>query len=323
MHELAVIVVSTNEAHWIEPCLRTVFRHADGVDLDVVVADNDSTDGTDELVASRFPAARVVRCRNRGFGHANNRALTTCDARYVLFLNPDTEIVAGSLAELVRLMEERPGVGLAGCRQLLPDGVLFPTIRRFPSPLRAFGEALGSERLPVRASWLGERELDMSAYERETGCDWTSGSFMFARREALESAGFLDERFFMSSEETDLCARIKRTGWEIVHLPAMTIVHHEGKAGIRPRMEAQYAFARRQYAYKHFSTGRRRAYIAALATRHALRASLPGEVAGGSTRREASRRALRAVLGIGEPPFGPPPRTAVAARAGGTAVQPE
>ena len=95
MDDIAIITVSTNEAHWIRPCLSTVFAHTGPVQADVVVVDNQSSDGTAELVAAEFPQARVVPSQNRGFSHANNRALMTCDARYVLFLNPDTEIVEG------------------------------------------------------------------------------------------------------------------------------------------------------------------------------------------------------------------------------------
>ena len=114
-----------------------------------------------------------------------------------LFLNPDTEIRSGTFEELVRPLDEHPEVGLAGVVQLTPTGEIYPTIRRFPNALRALGQAFGGERLPFRARWLRERELDLALYERETDCDWTSGSFMFARREALESAGFMDERFFI------------------------------------------------------------------------------------------------------------------------------
>src|SRR5712691_11720756 len=200
LHDLAIIIVSTNEAHWLRPCLSTVFDRSDGASLDVVVADNQSTDGTRELVETEFPQARVVTCENRGFAHANNRGYMTTNARYVLFLNPDTEILQGTFGELVRALDERPEVGLVGVKQVTADGRLHPTIRRFPNALRALGEALGSEHFPFRASWLGERELDMTLYDSEVECDWTSGSFMLARREALLSAGILDERFFIYSE---------------------------------------------------------------------------------------------------------------------------
>ena len=317
MHDLAIIVVSTNEAHWIGPCLETVMPRFQGIEADVVVVDNSSTDGTREMVETEFPAARVVTSANHGFSHANNRALMTCDARYVLFLNPDTEVVQGDFAELVEAMDARPTVGLAGVRQLLPDGTLYPTIRRFPSAIRAFAEALGSERVPLRGRWLGERELDLSLYDRERPCDWTSGSYLFARREALESAGCFDERFFMSSEEIDLCYRIKAAGWEIRHLPDMTIIHHAGKRGVNPRMEAQYAWARRQYAHKHFTGLKRAGFVGALYARHALRAvAAPGGAAADTARakREAARLCLGTLAGRVPPPYGEPPPNAVRLR---------
>ena len=310
--DVAIIIVSTNEAKWLESCLRTVFEHAGEAKLDVVVVDNESTDGTRELVGSKFPEVRIVDSRNHGFSHANNRGAATCDARYVLFLNPDTEIVEGDFGDLVAAMDARPELGLAGVRQLTGDGTLWPTIRYFPNLPRALGEALASERWPVRARWAGERELDLDLYEREVPCDWTSGSFMLARREALLGAGLLDERFFIYSEETDLCLRIKRAGWEIRHLPTMTIVHHAGKGGVRPKMMAQDAFARRQYAQKHFPQPMRSAYLGAVLGRHAVRAIAPGRDEGARARRAAARAAMRTLTGREEPPFGPPPETALA-----------
>ena len=130
MTDLAVIVVSTNEAHWLRRCLPSLYAHAGGIQLEVVIADNESTDGTRELVESEFPLARVVHCTNRGFAHANNCALRTLDANWVLFLNPDTEFLEGTLAGLLEKLSDRPGVGLVGVRQVTPDGQLFPTIFR-------------------------------------------------------------------------------------------------------------------------------------------------------------------------------------------------
>ncbi len=310
--DLAIVVVSTNEARWLEACLSTVFDHAGTATLDVVVVDNESTDGTRELVESSFPGARVVDSVNRGFGHGNNRGLETTNARYVLFLNPDTEILAGTFGRLVEMLDERPEVGLVGARQLTPEGDLFPTLRRFPSAGRALGEALACERWPVTPRWAGERILDMGVYARECECDWTSGSYMLARREALVSAGCMDERFFIYAEEPDLCLRMKRAGWSVRHLPDMTIVHHACKGGVRPRMIAQDAFARRQYAEKHFSALHRCLYLAAIGVRHAVRAaaaSVKGQEA--AVYREAARRAIATLLGRAEPPFGAPPVTAL------------
>jgi GT2 family glycosyltransferase len=314
MNDVAVIVVSTNEAHWLGACLTSVFDHRGACSLDVVVADNGSTDGTAALVSETFPEARVVGCVNRGFAHANNRAMETTNARYVLFLNPDTEIREGTFEALVRRLDEHPDVGLAGVIQLTPDGEIYPTIRYFPNALRALGQSLGTERLPFRVQMLRERDLDLGRYRQVVECDWTSGSFMLARREALQSAGFLDERFFIYSEEPDLCLRMKRAGWKVWHLPDMTIVHHAGKAGVRPKMLAQDAYTKMQHVRKHFGLVHRAAYTAALGLGYAVRALATERDHSRAGRRAASRAALRVLVGLDGPPFGEPPRQAVPSR---------
>ncbi len=316
MHDLAIITISTNEGHWLRPCLSTIFARQGDISLDVVVADNMSTDSTRELVETEFPEARVVTCANHGFSHANNRGLMTTDARWVLFINPDTEIVDGTFADLLREADARPDVGLIGVRQVLPDGTLHPTVRYFPNALRALGDALRSERWPARSRHLGEREIDLSRYERELECDWTSGSFLLARREALESSGFMDERFFIYSEETDLCVRIKKAGWRIVHLPSMTIIHHADKAGVRAKIVAQDVYTRMQYARKHFSPGHRLLYWLALVLKFGLRAMLPPakEPEERQRLRDAYRFALETLAGRRGAPYEHPPPVAVRTR---------
>jgi GT2 family glycosyltransferase len=300
VHDVCVIIVSHNGKRWLDGALSSLFEGASGVDLDVVVVDN-GTDDAAAYVEERFPVARTVRCENRGFGHANNRGLETADARYVLFLNPDTEVLSGSLRELVAALDRRPGTGLAGVRQIDSHGSLAPSIRRFPSTTNMLAEALWVERVPGLRLWLGERELDPRQYARETACDWTSGSFMIARREALAASGGFDERFFLFSEETDLCWRIKQAGWEVAHLPELTIRHYEHEGGLGARLEAQAAYARLQFARKHFS--RPGAYRGAMALRYGLRVglcSLLGDRRRGQ--REAARQALATTLS-GRPPF--------------------
>lgn len=313
-HDLAVIIVSANDGRWLERCLTTVFDHAGDLDLDVIVVDNESTDGTPEIVAEHFPRARVLNSPNGGFGYGNNRGWEATDARYALFLNPDTEILEGSFEDLVCLLDERTEIGLAGVRQVTADRKVYPSIRRFPNAARALSEALFAESWPLHPSWSGERVLDLDVYEQDQSCDWTVGAFMIARREALISAGIMDERFFLQSEEPDLCLRMKRAGWDIRHLPTMTIIHHAGKAGRSARMVAQDAYARRQYAHKHFSPVHRSLYVGALWLRHLIRAALPGNGEVGRARRAAAQQALRTLARPSDPPFLPPPRTAVRVR---------
>jgi GT2 family glycosyltransferase len=312
--DLAVVVVSHDDARWLAPCLSSVLGHAGDATLEIVVVSNRPGDGTVELVRDTFPSARVISCANRGFAHGNNRGALITTARYVLFLNPDTEVLSGTFGELVAQLDRRTEVGVAGVRQVTADGELYPTMRRFPNAARALGDALSSERWPL-VRRLGEREVDAAAYNVERDCDWMSGSFMLARREALLGAGLMDERFFLYCEEPDLCLRVKRAGWAIRHLPAMTIVHHAGKGGLQPRMVAQEVFARRQYATKHFSPAHRALYLSAVGTRWALRAAPLGRDPHAAARRAVARHALRTLAGRAEPPFGPPPSTSVSERA--------
>jgi N-acetylglucosaminyl-diphospho-decaprenol L-rhamnosyltransferase len=305
MADLDVIVVSFNSASYLAPCLRSIYAHAGDVELDVVVVDNDSTDGSPELVEAQFPQARVLRNENLGFAHGNNRGFEVTGSPYVLFVNPDVEIRAGTFADLLVEVAARPRLGLMGCRQLTEDGDVYPTIRRFPTPSRSLFEALGSGRFPIRASWMGERELDLAVYERESPCDWVSGSFMLARRQAVEDAGLMDERFFLFSEETDLCMAMKEAGWEVRYLPEMTIFHDFGKNGLSPRLSAQEAYARRQYLFKRSGTISRGLSTAGLALFHARRAV--GSIGPGdrrTARRAAAQAALAVLLGRSGPPFG-------------------
>jgi len=312
MADLAIVIVSANSAHWLERCLTSVFDRAGEATLEVVVVDNASTDGTRELVESDWPQVRVIDSPNRGFAYGNNRGLEQVRARYLLLLNPDTEVIEGTFGELVGLLDSRTELGVIGVRQIKPDGTLGRSIHRFPTISRALGEALFSERWPVHPAWAGERELNPSAYRQEGECDWPTGAFLLVRREALQSAGLLDERFFLLCEEPDLCLRVKRAGWQVRYLPQMTIVHHAGKHRASPRMLAQEAYARKQYARKHFNTAYRALFLAALGMRYLIRAAGPGRGdADRIARREGARRALWTLVGRAEPPFGPPPRTAV------------
>ena len=292
--DIAVIVVSHNSASWLPECLTSVMERAGDIDVDLVVVDSESADSTARVVAAH--GARLIQCVNHGFAYANNRGFETTTAPWVFFLNPDTRTVSGSLADLVAQAEGYPETGIFGVRQLGGEGDLEPSMRRFPHPVRWFFEALGSERWPIRSSWLGERVLDPEKYESPTPCDWTSGSAMLARADVVRQLGGMDESFFLYFEEPDLSLRARDTGWATMHLPTLTIVHYGGNQGSSVALGAQLAYAQRQYMRKHMSRGAQILGTGALATGYALRA-----VAG--PRRPVSRRALLTVLGLRPAPF--------------------
>ena len=297
MPDLAVIVVSHDQERWLPRCLSTLLEHAQGLSLDLVVVDNGATGAARDLVERDFPQARAIASENRGFAHACNLAAATCDAPWLLFLNPDTELLEGSLAELAAGLT--PETGIAGVRQLDDSGALIPTMRLFPSASRALGDSLGLERFPRRPDWLGERDLRLERYEHEHEGDWTIGSFLLVRHEAFDAVGGFDERFFLYSEEVDLCLRVRRAGWKVVHSPVVTILHHgNSDRPADPRLQAQLAWARLQYADKNLSAVSRRVFRGALLLRYGLR-SLHGE----QRQRGAARAATALLLGRRPPPF--------------------
>lgn len=301
--DVSVIVVTHQGRDLVLDVLRAAHAATGAITAEWIVVDSGSTDGTPDAVERAFPAVEVLRAPNVGFAAANNIALARARGRYVLLLNPDVEIAGGTLAQLVAAMDARPAVGIASSLTHYPDGVLQATMRRFPSPARQLGEALMLTRLPALRH-LQEDETRAERYDDEHAVDWLSGSFLLARREAVEQAGVLDERFFLFSEETDWCLRVRAAGWEIRHIPGLRLVHHTGRSE-GPELYAQNSHSKVLYARKHFSPAACAGFRAALALRHGLRLALfaPRALRRGElrSRADAERRALLVVLGIRQP----------------------
>lgn len=282
------------------PCLSSLKRGAGSCRYRTTIVEN----GAAPLSLPGGPGRRLIYMRNLGFGAANNAGARGSAAEFLLFLNPDTELADGTLDLLVNAMRRRPGVGLLAVRQVTRDGQLWPSLHRFPSVRRALAGAFASEKWPGAGKRAGERVLDLDQYSHDGPFDWTTGAALAVRREAFEEVGGFDERFFLFSEETDLCKRIHDAGWEARVEPGITFIHHAGKAGVDPPRVAQMAHARLQYAKKHFSAAGAATYHAILVVHHLLRlAVLRFRGATDSSSAPASALALRVLLGKSAPPF--------------------
>jgi GT2 family glycosyltransferase len=294
MHDVCVIAVADDNRRQLGAALASLLERADGLDLDAVVVDR-GRNGLAQYVEDNFAGVRTIECAPRGIGHARNRALETVEARYALFLDPGLEVWQGSLGALIAALDSRPQIGLAGVRQLRGDGSLVASMRRFPSALHMLAEALGIAQVPGARTVLGERELDPRQYEGARACDWISGCTV-VRIAALERVGWFDERFLPLAEDADLCMRLSRAGWTVAYLPRMTMRRQTSDDRGNARFAAQAAYARMQFARKHFP-GVAADYRWALAFRYALRLvlySLPRRYR--RERRRAARAALATVL---------------------------
>lgn len=303
--DLSVIVVTHNRTELALTTLRSARAAIRNIDVQWIVVDSGSSDGTPEAIQSAYTDVQVLRERNIGFAAANNRGLPYARGRYVLLLNPDVETAVGTFDELIAILDERPAVGVASVVQNAPDGRLQHSIRRFPSPWLALGEALGVARWTPLSHWR-EEDQRPARYRIEGSADWLVGAFLIARADALAEVGGLDERFFLYAEETDWCYRFHQAGWDVLHLPMMTVTHHTGTT-YAPDLCAQLSYAKLLFAQKHYGGMRSATIRAELILRHALRtagATVLGRLGPQWVERAtAERRALTVVLGLAEPPF--------------------
>jgi GT2 family glycosyltransferase len=294
--DLAVVIVTHNSAADLPACLDSLLAHRGKIEMRVVVADSGSTDATAK-VAAKYPVA-FLPGENRGFAAANNRALEREDAaaaRYVLFLNPDTAVLEGSLEQLIALCDARPEAGIFSVRQLDQNGDLIHTLFRFPNPGRAWLDTL--KLAPLRAH--GHGILEHQRYEREGDFEWAMGAFLLVRREVLRGVGWFDERFFLTSEEVDLCRRAHRAGWRLTYLPSLTIMHRYTTRRTDPWRAWVLSDHKVRYAKKWFSGPGLLLYRAALVARYASEALNPRET---PALRRSSWLMTRAALGLAGPP---------------------
>jgi GT2 family glycosyltransferase len=298
--DLSIVVVTHNGRDLALGTLESARSKLGELAVEWVIVDSGSTDDTPDAIEARWPGIEVMRLPNVGFAAANNVGFAAARGRYLLALNPDTEVRWGRFRTLVDAMDQRPQIGAASVIQEEADGSL-QSIRRDPSVGRALSEALQLRKLPGCRRWQ-ERELDQAAYAEERDADWLVGAVLMLRREAVADVGGFDERFFMYSEEADLCRRIRAAGWQVRHLPVMRILHFGGAPN--PRLVAQATFSRVQYAAKHCGRLETWLYRAALALHHLVRLVGVTLRRGPGERRAGERRALQVALGLAGPPFG-------------------
>lgn len=227
----------------------------------VHVVDNDSRDGTVEMVRDVFPEVRLhVLDSNVGFSRANNLAIRRASAKYVLLLNPDAEVREGVLDHMLALMEEQTDVGMAGCRLEQPDGTFDHAAKRsFPTPLSALAHFTGIGRRGKAGRSLAQYRAP-GVGEFDTGeVDAVNGAFMLVRREALYDVGLLDEGYWLYMEDLDWCRRFHQHGWKVVYDGRVTAQHEKGgTSGKHRRLRQNVAFHRGMARfYRRFEAGDR------------------------------------------------------------------
>jgi N-acetylglucosaminyl-diphospho-decaprenol L-rhamnosyltransferase len=234
--DVSVIVVSYNAREHLERCLAEVTAGPH----EVIVVDNASTDGSPELVRSQFPSVRLVElAENRGFGAGNNEGMRVAGGRYFLLLNSDAWPVGEAIEELVSFADARPQLAVAGPRLVGLDGRVQSSVRGFPTVWRLATEYFFLRKLAPRSRAFNAFYGAGFDYASIRKADFLMGAVLLLRREAVVQVGDFDEAFFMFSEETDLCYRMREAGWTVEFDPASEFVH-VGGASTKPEWGRMY-----------------------------------------------------------------------------------
>ncbi len=227
MTDVSIVVVSYNARDFLKSCIDSVFRETRDVAFEVIVVDNASTDGSNEMLTACFPGVRHIRNpANRGFAAANNQGIAVAQGRYVLLLNADTEILDNAIRRTVVFMDAHPEAGVVGCRLIFGDGRVQHSVGMFPSLLEGF---LGTSFLYLllpKCALVGPHTISCFRYDTQKDVHWVIGAYFLTKKEVLERLGPLDEQFFVYSEEIDFCRRVRTAGFRVIFTPDATIVHH-------------------------------------------------------------------------------------------------
>jgi len=243
--DLSIIIVNWNTKNLLCQCIDSLTQTLKKIDTEVFVVDNGSTDGSVEAVREKFPGVRLIEnSDNMGFARANNQALPVSKGRYLLLLNPDTQVKDEAIERMLFFMDAHPEAGVAGAQLLNADGSKQNSIANFPSlATELLNKSLLRWFFPDK---FPGKETD---YPGPVEVDSVIGACMVVRREAVGQVGLLDEEYFLFLEETDWCYRIKKAGWKIYHIPQAEVFHLQGKSAEAEKGKARIEYYRSRYHY--------------------------------------------------------------------------
>lgn len=255
--KLSVIIVNYNVEYFLEQCLNSVLKATKEINAEVFVVDNNSIDGSVEMVKEKFPEVILFdNQQNLGFSKANNQAMHESKGEYILLLNPDTVVEEDTFQKCIDFMDNHPDAGGLGVRMIDGKGKFLPESKRgLPTPTVAFYKIFGLSRLFPKSKQFGKYHLGYLDEFETNEIEILSGAYMFMRKATLEKVGLLDEAFFMYGEDIDLSYRITQVGYKNYYLPDAQIIHYKGESTKKSSINYVFVFYRAMviFAEKHFS----------------------------------------------------------------------
>jgi N-acetylglucosaminyl-diphospho-decaprenol L-rhamnosyltransferase len=229
--DVSIAVVSYNTRDLLARCLNSIRETAADLNVETIVVDNASSDGSPEMVARDFPEAGLIRNEdNLGFAVATNQAVRISQGRYILLLNSDALLLPHAVQRMVSFMDSHPKAGVVGAQLLNPDSSFQSSYADFPD---LFAELLLITRLAHAVYPRTYPSHPAAESQHERVVDWVFGACLMARRDAVEAVGLLDEDYFMYTEETDWCYRMRQSGWLVHYLPSARVIHWSGQSALK------------------------------------------------------------------------------------------
>lgn len=226
MLDLSVIILSWNTCQLLEKCLTALVEFGREINFETIVIDNGSTDGSQQMVRSKFPDARLIENEeNLGFAGGNNQGIRFSKSPFILLLNSDAFVTQGALEKLLGVMIEHPKAGIVGAQLINPDGSFQASHTPFPGLWQEFLILSGLGRM-FMGKFYPSRGPEIERCARIV--DYVEGACLLVRRDAVDQAGMLSEDYFMYAEEMDWCFTMKKAGWEVWYQPEARIIHYGG-----------------------------------------------------------------------------------------------
>jgi GT2 family glycosyltransferase len=276
--QVSIIIVNYNVRYFLEQCLYSVRRAVEGIAAEVIVVDNNSTDGSIDYLRQRFEEVRFIpNTQNTGFAKACNQGLAAATGAYILFLNPDTLLAEESLHTCISFFEKNTDAGAAGVRMIDGTGAFLKESKRsFPSPMTALYKLFGLSLLFPHSRVFGRYHLGHLSEAANHEVDVLAGAYMFIRKEVLDKVGSFDESFFMYGEDVDLSYRIQAAGYKNYYIADTTIIHFKGESTKRGSLNYVRLFysAMNKFVRKHYGGAQASLFRAAIQVAIGIRAAL-------------------------------------------------
>jgi O-antigen biosynthesis protein len=255
--KLSIVIVNYNVKYFLEQALHSVRKAVKGMDAEVFVVDNNSVDGSCEMVKRTFPEVTLIENKdNPGFSKANNQAIRLSQGDYVLLLNPDTVVEEDCFEKVCAFMDKTPDAGALGVKMIDGKGRFLPESKRgLPTPQVAFYKMFGLSALFPKSKQFGRYHLGFLDKNEVHKVDVLAGAFMLLRKNTLDEIGLLDEDYFMYGEDIDLSYRITQAGYYNYYFPDTTIIHYKGESTKKSSVNYVFVFYRAMiiFAQKHYS----------------------------------------------------------------------